>query len=49
MQVIYQPETPRDEARHAIPQQDCKRKHQPCCHVKIFDPPYALVISINNR
>jgi hypothetical protein len=34
----YQPETPLDEARHAIPQQDCKKKHQPRCHIKIFDP-----------
>ncbi len=34
----YQPETPLDEARHAIPSQDCEREYQPRCHIKTFDP-----------
>ena len=45
----YQPETPRDEARHAIPQQGCKKKYQPFYYGKIIDPTYALVSSIKNR
>lgn len=33
-----QPNTPLNEARHAIPQQGRERKHQPRCHIKTFDP-----------
>jgi hypothetical protein len=35
---LDRPKTLLNEARHAIPQQGRKRKHQPRCHIKTFDP-----------
>jgi hypothetical protein len=44
-----QPQTALDKARHAIPQQGRKRKHQPRCLSRPSTHAHMLVIGIANR